>query len=273
MKKISLTALVVASSLSINTMAHDNSSKEQCQYDVDYNIKVNEQQITLTHPKKETITFEQGQLLIDGKSVSLSDKQRVASNDIQSRTRVLIPKIADVAVEGAELGIKAATMVFTALGGASAEEQKELMKPLDKISEKIRNNINHKTFNNQTLTDSFDKELEDEIEKFVGKAISQFSGQMVSQVLGSLFSGDDEKNEEMKDFEFRMENLEHDIETYVESNAKELEVKAEALCGDLEKLAELDLVLESVDGYPKNGIIHEGKGHSFHINRFSLSSD
>ncbi len=271
MKILSLTALVVVSSISANSIAHSQVSNEQCQYNVDYNIKLDEHQITLTHPKKESITFMQGKLLINGKSVSLSRKQLTASNDIQSKTRMMMPKIADVAVEGAELGIKAATMVFTALGGATQEEQKELLEPLNMISKKIRANIDHKTFNNQTLSDSFDKELEDEIQKFVGKVISKFSGQMVNQVLGSIFSGDREKSEEMKDFEFRMENLEQDIETYVEANAKELEIKAEALCGDLEQLAELDLVLESVDGYPKNGIIHKGKGHNFHINRFSLS--
>ena len=216
------------------------------------------------------LTFLKEKLLIDGRSIELTSEQQVANKNLQARTRLLVPKVADIAIEGAELGIKAATLVISALGGATPAEQKEMLEPLNKISQKIRDNVNSKTLNNKTLSDSFDKEIEEEIEQFVAKAIRKFSGRMIGQLMGAIFSGDEE-SEEMKDFEFRMENLEHDIETYVEANARELEIKAEALCGDLEQMAEIDLVLESIDGYPENGVIHKGKGHKFHINRFSLS--
>ncbi len=278
MKSLNLTALLVASTISGSVLVSgevlaDSSqsfSNEQCSYSVDYDVKIDDQTIKLTHPKKKNITFIKGGLLIDGNSVELTSDQEVASNNLQARTRALVPKVADIAIEGADLGIKAATMVITALGGATSAEQKDMLEPLNKISQKIRDNVNHKTFNNKTLSDSFDKEIEEEIERFVAKAIRKFSGRMIGELMGAIFSGDKE-SEEMKDFEFRMENLEHDIETYVENNAKALEIKAEALCGDLKQMAEIDLVLESVDGYPKNGIIHEGKGHNLHINRFSLS--
>jgi len=278
MKSLSLTSLLVASTISASVLvsgeilAHGSSSysNEQCSYSVDYNINIDDQKIVLTHPKKKSITFLNGELLIDGESVDLTSEQLVASKNLQIKTRALVPKVADIAIEGAELGIKAATLVITALGGATQAEQKAMLEPLNKISQKIRDNVNHKTLNNKTLSDSFDKEIEAEIEQFVAMAIRKFSGRMIGQLMGSIFSGDEE-SEEMKDFEFRMENLEHDIETYVEANARELEIKAKALCGDLEQMAEVDLVLESIDGYPENGVIHKGKGRSFHINRFSLS--
>lgn len=278
MKSLSLTALLVASTItgsvlvSGETLAHGSTSysNEQCSYSVDYDIKIDDQKIVLTHPKKNSITFLKEKLLIDGRSIELTSEQQVANKNLQARTRLLVPKVADIAIEGAELGIKAATLVISALGGATPAEQKEMLEPLNKISQKIRDNVNSKTLNNKTLSDSFDKEIEEEIEQFVAKAIRKFSGRMIGQLMGAIFSGDEE-SEEMKDFEFRMENLEHDIETYVEANARELEIKAEALCGDLEQMAEIDLVLESIDGYPENGVIHKGKGHKFHINRFSLS--
>lgn len=272
MKLLNLSALLVASTITGSAVAHGSQSysSDQCEYSVDYNVKIDDQLIQLTHPKNKSITFMQGKLLIDGKSVALSSEQAEASKAFQAKTRVLVPKVADIAIEGAELGIKAATMVITALGGATQAEQKELLEPLNKISEKIRANINHKTFNNKTLSDSFDEDIEEEIAQFVAKAIRTFSGRMIGQLMGAIFSGDKE-SEEMKDFEFRMESLEHDIETYVESNAKVLEAKAGALCVELEQLAEIDLVLETVSGYPKNGVIQEGKGHNFRINRFSLS--
>ncbi|MGB0495260.1 MAG: DUF2884 family protein [Kangiellaceae bacterium] len=274
MKSLKLTSLLVASIISTGVLAGNNSSsKNQCDYSVDYDVKLDEKKITLTHPDKKEITFLSDELIIDGKSVDLTPSQLDASQKFQTKARKLVPEIADIAIEGAELGVKAATMVITALGGATSEEQKELIEPLNKISQKIRDNIDHKTFNSKSLSTDFDKEIEQEIEAFVGKAISQFSGKMVSQVMSSIFSGDDAKSEEMKDFEFRMENLEHDIETYVEANAKELEEKADALCVDLKEMEKLDLVLESVQGYPEKGVIQPGDGHSFHINRISLNND
>jgi len=246
MKKILLALMVSMTTLSVN--AHDN----ECNFSLDYNININNDTIRFANDKNKTIVFSSDQIEINGKKLVLTAEQKEKSREFQQRTRAIVPKIAEVAIEGAEIGVKAATLAVTALFGENQDVHKDLIQPIERISDKIKANINEKMINVETLENSFDNEFEQEIESLVAKAMSKYSGKILGQIMGSIFSGDDE---EIKDFEFRMENLEHDIETYVESQAEGLEHKAEKLCDDMDLLAELDKKLIEIKGYPKSGII------------------
>jgi len=262
MKKIIFTvAILLASS---NLAAHSNV----CDYSLDYNIKITDEQIVFNKKGEREIIFFGDKLSIDGKYVSLNNDQREANRAFQQETRQILPKIAEIAVEGAEIGVKAATLVMTSFFGEDEEVHTDLIKPIESLSEKIKANINKNSLNTDQLEQSFDNEFEKEIEGLVEKAISKYSGRILSQVLGSVFSGD---NEELKDFEFRMENLESDIEAYVETQAKVLESKAESLCEDFARLAEYDAKLEQVTGYPSKGIIYKGSHQGLQISGLNFN--
>ena len=246
--------------------AHSN----ECDFSVDYNINIDDQQIRFDKKVGDKVVFDGDDLIINGKSVSLTNKQLQTSQELQRRTRAVVPKIAEIAVEGAELGVKAATIALTGLFGKGEDVQRDLIEPIEAISAKIKANVSDTSLNTEVLEESFEKDFEDEIEKLVETAISKYSGKMITQIIGSIFSGDEE---DIKDFEFRMENMEHDIERYVESHAEALEEKADELCIDLKAIAKLDEQLEEVDGYPKNGIIQEDSGHGFNVSGLSIHSD
>jgi len=246
--------------------AHSN----ECEYSVDYNININDQQISFDRKNGDKVVFEGNQLTINGTSASLSSDQLKISQSFQRETRALVPKIANIAVEGAEIGVKAATIAMTSLFGDSEEVYNDLIAPIEAISAKVKANISETSLNTQELEKAFDDDFESEIEKLVETAISKYSGKMVSKIIGSIFSND---NEEMEDFEFRMENMEHDIERYVEKNAKTLEAKADELCGDLKVIAELDQKLEAIDGYPKDGIIQEDSNNGFKVSGLRFNRD
>lgn len=254
MKKFLIGSLVTA--LCLPLAAHNN---EVCEYGLDYNININSNTIMFSNEQTNTVEFSDSSITVDGKKLELNTEQRGYSRQFQQGTRQVVPKIADIAIEGAEIGLKAATLAVTALFGDDQAVHKDLILPIERISDKIKANVNDKMINAHTIETSFDQELEQEIEGLVAKALSKYSGKILGQVLSSVFSGD---NEEMKDFEFRMENLEHDIETYVDSQANALEAKAEKICEDIKLLSELDQKLVSVDGYPKNGLISLGNDHS-----------
>ena len=264
MKTILLASVVALSSMSVSA---DNNS---CEFSLDYNVNINDTSIQFTNDKEEKIVFTADKLVVDGESLDMSSEQRKASADFQKRTRILVPRIAEVAVEGAEIGLKAATLAVTALFGEDDEVHKDLILPIEKISDKIKSNINEKMINANTLENSMEQELEQEVENLVAKAMSKYSGKILTQVLGSIFSQDDE---EMKDFEFRMENLEHDIETYVDSQAKDLEKKADKICDDVKILSDLDKQLMAVKGYPEKGLILEGESEGMHISHISFNSN
>ncbi|MEP1743317.1 MAG: DUF2884 family protein [Kangiellaceae bacterium] len=254
MKKILIGSL--ATILCLPLAAHNN---EVCEYGLDYNININSNSVKFSNDKTSTIEFSDSTITVDGKTLKLNSEQRGYSHQFEKGTRQVVPKIADIAIEGAEIGLKAATLAVTALFGEDQEVHKDLILPIEKISEKIKANVNDKMINAHTIETSFDQELEQEIEGLVAKALSKYSGKILGQVLSSVFSGD---GEEMKDFEFRMENLEHDIETYVDSQAVALEEKAETICEDIKILSELDQKLMAVDGYPSKGLISLGNDHS-----------
>ena len=247
-----------------------SAHSDVCDYSVDYNINIDGKQLSFDKKSGDSIVFEGDELTINGKSISLTAEQLQVSRDLQTQTRAVVPKIAYIAVEGAELGVKAATIALTGLFGDGDDVHRDLIEPIEAISTKIKANISETSLNTQELEKSFDQDFEDEIEKLVETAISKYSGRMVSQIISSIFSGDEE---DVKDFEFRMENMEHDIERYVEANAKAIEEKADELCVDLKAIAELDEQLEAVDGYPKDGIIQEGSDHGFRISGLSFNRD
>ncbi len=264
-------AIVVSGTIGLSGMiggvsAHSN----ECDFSVNYNINIDDQQIRFDKKNGSKIVFDGDELMIDGKLVSLTNKQQQTSQDFQRRTRAVVPKIAQIAVEGAELGVKAATIALTGLFGNGEDVHRDLIEPIEAISSKIKANISETSLNTEALEESFEEDFEDEIEKLVETAISKYSGKMITQIIGSIFSGDEE---DIKDFEFRMENMEHDIERYVETHAEALEEKADELCVDLKAIAELDEQLEEVDGYPKDGIIQEDSDHGFKVSGLSIHSD
>ncbi len=251
-------------------IANVNAHNDGCDYSVDFDININENLITFDKKSGDKIVFDGDKLLINGESVSLTDEQLQASLELQKETRQVVPKIAYIVVEGAELGVKAATIAMTGLFGDSEEVRKDLIEPIEAISAKVKANISKTSLNTQALDEAFEEDFEAEIEKLVETAITKYSGKMVSNIIGSIFSGDEE---DMKDFEFRMENMEHDIERYVETHAEALEDKADELCVDLDSIAKLDKTLESVDGYPKNGIIEEDSNNGFRVSGLSINKD
>ncbi len=264
MKKTLLAAALAVSCAS--AQAHSN----QCEYSLDYNVAVENGVVTYTSKSNKVVEFNQGELKVDGKNVSLSDSQKKDAMAFQAKTQETIPKIADIAIEGAELGLKAASLVVTSLFGEDQDVHKDLIQPIEKISTRLKENIKRDSINTLAIEKSFDVEFDQEVEALVSKAMSKYSGRLIGQVLSSIFSGD---QEDVKDFEFRMENLEHDIETYVSANADKLELKAEKLCDDFKLLAELDERLESVSSYPKNGLIEVGSSNGLKASSFTFNAD
>ncbi len=265
MKKTLLAVLVSIVSLSVS--AKDN---QICEYGLDYNINISEKTVKFSGADEKTIEFADDKVYVDGKPLRLNAEQQRYSQEFEQGTREVVPKIAEIAIDGVELGLKAATLAVSSLFGDEQEVQKDLIQPIEKISDKIKANVNDQMINTKTIEHSFDHELEQEIEGLVAKALSKYSSKILGQVLNSMFNSD---SEEMKDFEFRMETLEHDIETYVDTQAVELEKKAEILCADILVLSKLDQKLTEVDGYPSEGLISLGNDHRSKLSNIKLSFD
>ncbi len=261
MKKILLGVTIIACSTVVN--AHSN----ECNYSTDFNINIDQQSVLFKKKTGDSFEFRGEQLLINGDPVKLSNSQKQASKQFEAHARAMVPKIAVIAVEGAELGVKAATIVLGTLFGDDLAAQKDLMEPIEAMVAKIKTNIKDTQINTDTLEQSIEDAFDDEFERAIEKAATKYSGKIIGNVLSSIFSGD---GEELKDLEFRLENMGQDIEKYVEENAEDLKVKAEALCEDMIAIDQFDDLLVEVKGYPKDGLIQKDKEHGFKISKLSL---
>ena len=256
-------SIVLALLIAFTTNVYANS--QVCDFSVDYNIKADGEKFVFAHSKGKEVIFTKNKLFIEGNQVQLTQEQQLAHKGFYLTTKKTLPKIAEVAIEGAEIGVKAASIVVASLFGNDQEVKDDLVKPMEKMSEKVRANISSSHLNTENLSLAFDKEFDAEIAKMVEKATTKYSGRLITSLMNSIFSKD---NEETKDFEFRMETLEYDVETYVENQAEALEAKADALCQDIEKLAEYDQILESHDEYPAQGLIYRDSNQGLKISNF-----
>lgn len=258
-------SIVAAAILGMSCTVSGHSSV--CTYSTDFNIEINQESVLFKKQQGEVFEFKGNSLLINNEVMELTEKQQAASKNFQREAREMVPKIAEIAVEGAELGVKAATIAINALFADSPDAKNELIKPIEAISDKIKQNISKTQLNTQTLEASLEDAFDKEFEKMIETAVSRYSGRIIGSVLGSIFSGD---GEELKDLEFRMENLEQDIDDYVEVNAKKIEQKADALCDDMIALDRFDNQLQDLSGYPDGGLIQKGEKSSA-SNSISLS--
>jgi len=225
---------------------------DQCDYSVAYNIEVTEKNLSFNHQNMASVTFYRDRLLVDGKPLILSERQMQASRDFDQLVRRMVPKVVDIAIDGAELGVKAATIVVSSLFEDDPQAFEDLVKPIAKIADKIKFNINSKNINTQSINATLDHELEQEIEKLTEKAVSKYAGKVIAQVFDSVFSSKDDASDS---FSQRMDKMEKDLDQYVDTESRAIEKKAQALCGDLRQLAKLDETLESNKGFPESGLI------------------
>jgi len=252
------TALLIGCSLFSMPAIAD---RQECQFSVFHDIEIVQQKLVFQNDK-QNLTFTPTELFINGELASLTSQQSTASQALYQKTLKLVPKISEIAIEGAELGIKVATLVITSLFGSGEDVHKDLIAPIEELSKKIRDQVTSSSINTGALLHTIDEEVDQELEGLLSRAMSQYASKMAGQLISRIFSGD---NEEIEDLEFKMENLEHQIETYVESHSDGLEGKANALCSDLDQLAQLDSVLEDVQGYPLKGLIRRDSGGRLNI--------
>ena len=233
-----------------------------CDYSTDFNVEINEQSVLFKKDNGRSFEFKGNQLFIDGEVAELSKDQQKAIAELQERARAMVPKIAEIAVEGAELGVTAATMVLTALFEDDQALQQELLEPIKEATAKIKENINKDLMNSKELEKLLDESFDEKFEEAIESAATKYASKIIGNIFDNLFS---ENSEELEKLEARMEQLEKNIEESIKVNATKLEEKAESLCQDIIAMDALDNQLDGVEGYPEDGLIQKDGDFGFKL--------
>ncbi|MDQ7048865.1 MAG: DUF2884 family protein [Enterobacterales bacterium] len=235
-------------------MAHS----DRCDFSIDYNLEISDQKLVFNSQESGKVEFYTDRLIVDGQTLILTPQQLKASQEFDRLARQMVPKVVDIAIDAAELGVKAATIVVSSLFEDDPQAIEDLVKPISDFADKIRNDITEQRINTQSLNTTLDHQLEQEIEQLVEKAFSKYAGKIIGQVFDAAFSTEDDSK---SPFSQRMDKMQHNLDKYIEAESEAIENEGKALCSDLKRLEKLDQVLELNKGYPSTGLIRQGVHH------------
>lgn len=247
--------------------SHNNNDKSSCNFNLEYDFEIKDSEITFSNDAGSKIFINQdNQLFVNDSQQSLDESQQQLVDNYADGVRDLVPEITTIAIEGVNLGVKAAAMALSSLLGDSSPEFDHFTDKVNELAASITLKLNSSDFSTKTIEDSFDDEFEKEIELVVEEAMAEIAPIIMAQMVTAAMSGDDSSISEL---EMRTENLEYDIKSFVEPQAEALEARAEELCSSVAALDNIES--ELVDsGLAMMDLIVRGNHHNFNINKFNL---
>ncbi|WMS86008.1 DUF2884 family protein [Pleionea litopenaei] len=240
----------------VSVSAFAGIQTDSCKLDLPYDININKQAVEILDHGNSLVKIDNSnQLYIKGERQILNAKQQQLTTEMAVECRAMVPIIANIASEAAEIGVKAASITINALFVDDIEFQDKMMKKLDGLSEKIKANFNESYVNGQLLNDAkLDQTFEKEIESLVSEAVEKASGKIVAKSLAQIFSGDEE---ELADFEFRMEMFGEDLERELEAQAADIEKEAVKFCDHLRRIDAVETKLQAeLAAYKHIDLVH-----------------
>jgi hypothetical protein len=172
-----------------------------------------------------------GRLFIDGKEQTLSPADHERLTRFESELHELVPQMQQVAVQATDIAFTALIEVARGL----ASDPKSAISSLEQAHQRVRREIDSKpliVFN--------DDAIKGVVEPIVTKFVPEIAGGAVTMALKAAFGGE----QASKDFQARMDRMEHELDTRVDAQAKSLEPLAEAMCQRLRRMDGLDDTLE-----------------------------
>lgn len=263
-----LSLALISTPLQAHDSDHDGD-KSSCNFDLEYDFAIKDSEITFSNDEGSKIFIDQdNQLFVNGSQQSLDDTQQQLVDNYADGVRDLVPEITTIAIEGVNLGVKAASMALSSLLGDSSPKFDHFTNKVNELAASITLKLNSSDFNTKTIEDSFDDEFEKEIQVVAEEAIAEITPIIMAQMVTAAMNGDDSSISEL---EMRAENLEHDIKSLIEPQAEALEARAEELCSSVAALDNIESeMVES--GLDMMDLIGRGENHNFNINvdKFNL---
>ncbi|GGJ02520.1 hypothetical protein GCM10007978_45000 [Shewanella hanedai] len=242
---IGISAVIFAASAVSTTQAHEQgnsySDNNQCEATLNYDISVEPKMLTVTTGDTEVYRIEVDQLFIEGESVPLNKAQKKLLTQYSDELSTQVPEVIGLVHDAVEIASSAASMALTPLlGDAAGAKLDEMMDGLEERVEKVAYQNGDKFYLGATqssLEDTFGEEFEQELEQLVKNSI----GSMMINLGSQMLSGDGESFEQsMEAFAMKMENVGQDIELQMDSQAKDLESRADKMCERFMYLVELE---------------------------------
>lgn len=223
---------------------------DSCNVDLEAGITINESKIEFFEPKnKDNVLYvidKQNNLIVLGKSVTLSSAQQALVKQYSTRIRVMVPQVRSIAIEGVDLALEGVNLAFNQLLGEGNDVGADLTEDLLALREEVAEQFtieNGFTIGENGVEDDelFGTDIEQRIESAVEQAVMNSMGNLfVALGQEMMLSGGDSD-----DFETRMKNFGETIEYEMKTGAEKVERKADGLCTAAFEIDELEEKLRS----------------------------
>ncbi|KPH62943.1 YggN family protein [Pseudoalteromonas porphyrae] len=237
--------LLLVGSLFIATgaMAHNDNdshisfSGDSCKVEFQNDVRIKPNELEIFTANDHTMTFtNNGELIVDGQTLTLDEQQRQAISDYSDSLRGQLPEVANIALEGVKIAGVAIEEVANAFNIQGLDSINDLMAEIQVEVENTFYQQGAFVMGQQSFNDfgeNFESHFDEQIESAVESAMMQSMGSIL-MALGSELMG---AGGDMQAFEQRMENMGAQIEEKVELQANALEKRADALCDNFSTIA------------------------------------
>lgn len=230
--------LAAALGLSLVSAAQARSqSTDSCRLNSDYDVTIDKSGLSFRYSggSPVSVVMSKGQLVIDGRSLALSDADRSRVAEFEATARALVPQVKAIARDAVDIAYVAVSEVaaaFSPTAGSPGTRQR-----LDVLRDEFR----------QRIDDAFEKRPwnEDEFDSLVEKAATDLLPVILAEAAGSAvaiaLSGDEARAAQL---EARTEKIEHDIQRRIDTQTAQLTSRVAALCLMVARLDSLENSLE-----------------------------
>ncbi len=236
MRQHTLGCLLLAMSITPAMAASiDDDRHRECNAHLGYSIDIGDARVALSNDEHRYV-LHGDRIDRDGREIPLSPTQRNLARQYREQLEALVPRITDVALRGAMLGIESLAIVTAGLSG---DEQRlsDLIEHLETLTLRLRRELDGRRL---PAGDAwFGGELDHEIEQLAADTAAGLVGSVAGLIAQAIF--------DPAGVEARSDYVERLVERRIEPRAEALGIQAEALCDQLTELDRLETRLGLFD--------------------------
>jgi len=246
------TALVWILALGATTGAQAQDLATVCQASSSYDVTLQSQALLFDRPQPAPfrVLLRDGNLQTDGQTVALRPDEEDRLSLFERQLRALEPRAKAVARNGVDLLAKA-VRDETAQLSLSAETQAELDRRLAARAQELKQRITASESTHDWQGDMADRYAN----QIAGDIMPLLASDLGQQAMNAAMSGDLQAAASLRD---RATDLATQLRPRLEQRMQALRPQLQALCPDIQSMAELQQGIRASNGQPLN-LIHVGQ--------------
>ena len=227
--------IAFATALSLDpAIASINIDSNHCDVHSDYSTKIEAGRISFTDAKAHRVVTlsPSGAIEVNGRALNLNTEDRQHALALEHAIRAIIPDAKALAVDAIGIAFEAVAHVSTAFA-SDAHEARQSAERIARTANEMKRVI--------TARDDWGPQSEQEINQLIEGSVKSLIGEMVgniaAQAVKVALSGDEAAVDELT---ARAGSIEANVEKAVGKRAKELAVRADALCVRVQDLDRIE---------------------------------